>query len=65
MPILRKLVIGTIGGIFLVAGIFMIFLPGPALIFIPLGIGILATEFRWARRVFDWAKEKIRVKKSN
>jgi len=50
---------------FLVAGVFMILLPGPALIFIPLGIAILAIEFRWAKWVFDWGKEKIRNRKSN
>ncbi|MBM4169650.1 MAG: hypothetical protein FJ215_10935 [Ignavibacteria bacterium] len=59
---LRKMIVAAIGGTFLVVGVLMVLLPGPALIFIPLGIGILAIEFEWARRLWKWAKEKIRGK---
>jgi len=31
------------------AGFAMILLPGPAIVFIPLGFAILAAEFAWAR----------------
>jgi hypothetical protein len=37
----------------------MIVAPGPAVVVIPLGLGILATEFVWARRVLDHAKERL------
>src|SRR5690349_2631450 len=46
-PIPRKLVVGIVGGLCVLAGIVMIFTPGPALVFIPLGILLLATEFPW------------------
>ena len=39
-----------IGLTILLFGIALIVLPGPAFIVIPLGLGILATEFYWARK---------------
>ena len=53
-PVVRKIVVGVIGGICLIAGIAMILLPGPAFIFIPLGLLLLASEFKWAKR---WAQK--------
>ena len=47
---LRKLIIAVIGVTVLALGIAMVVLPGPAIIVIPIGLGILATEFAWARR---------------
>lgn len=49
----RKLVIGGVGLGVLIVGIGMLVLPGPAVVVIPLGLGILAAEFAWARR---WLK---------
>ncbi|MBF0473654.1 MAG: PGPGW domain-containing protein [Nitrospirae bacterium] len=43
----------------LLAGIAMILLPGPAVIVIPMGLGILATELKWARDLLDKVKEEI------
>jgi hypothetical protein len=40
----------------LVAGVAMIVLPGPAVLVIPLGFAILATEFPWARKLLDQGK---------
>ena len=45
----KRLVIGLIGFTVLVIGVAMIVLPGPAFIVIPIGLGILATEFIWAK----------------
>ena len=61
---LGVLVVGTI---LLVAGVIMIVTPGPAIVFIPLSLGVLATEFPWARTVLrkarpmiDWMVERAR-----
>jgi len=43
----------------------MIFLPGPAILIIPAGLGILATEFVWARVLLNKMKEKIFKKKKS
>jgi uncharacterized protein (TIGR02611 family) len=53
---LGVLVVGTI---LLVAGVIMIVTPGPAIVFIPLGLGVLATEFQWARTVLCKARPMI------
>jgi len=34
----------------------MIVLPGPAVIVIPVGLGVLATEFVWARKLLTKIK---------
>ena len=46
----KRIVVAIIGGTVLVFGIALIVLPGPAIIVIPAGLAILATEFVWARR---------------
>ncbi|OGW38205.1 MAG: hypothetical protein A2Y97_08950 [Nitrospirae bacterium RBG_13_39_12] len=56
----KKLVIGVIGFTILLVGIAMIVLPGPAFIVIPVALGILATEFVWARRLLKKVKQQIR-----
>ncbi len=50
-PRLKKIVVGVIGTTVLQFGIALIVLPGPAVLVIPLGLAILASEFAWARRV--------------
>ena len=52
----RRVVVFVLGGTVLLVGIAMIVLPGPAVVVIPLGLGILAVEFRWARRILKEAK---------
>lgn len=45
----RRLVVAVIGGSMVLIGIAMVVLPGPAIIVVPLGLGILGLEFAWAR----------------
>jgi uncharacterized protein (TIGR02611 family) len=68
----RRAIVGVIGGTVLLIGIMMIVLPGPALIVIPIGLAILATEFAWARHYLRKARElsrkareKARLKKNS
>ena len=56
----KRLIVLAIGGTILLFGITLIVLPGPAVIFIPLGLAILATEFVWARILLENAKRKAR-----
>jgi tellurite resistance protein TerC len=55
---IRRLVIAVIGGTVVLIGVAMIVFPGPAIIVIPAGLAILATEFVWARRLLQRFKEK-------
>jgi uncharacterized protein (TIGR02611 family) len=46
----RRIVVLIVGMTVLLIGIAMIVLPGPALVVIPVGLAILATEYAWAQR---------------
>lgn len=45
----RRLAILLVGGTVLLFGLALTVLPGPALVVIPVGLGILSLEFAWAR----------------
>jgi tellurite resistance protein TerC len=55
----RRLIVAVIGTTVLLFGIALIVLPGPAFIVIPLGLGILAAEFAWARRLLRRVRRGI------
>ncbi len=48
-PWARRIAVAVIGGSIMLIGIAMIVLPGPAIVVIPIGLGILGLEFAWAR----------------
>ena len=54
----KRLIITVIGFTVLLIGLAMVVLPGPAFIVIPIALGILATEFIWAKRLLDRIKSK-------
>jgi tellurite resistance protein TerC len=56
---IKRIIIGVIGFTVLLIGIAMIILPGPAVLVIPAGLAILATEFVWARRLLKRLKDKL------
>ena len=59
----RRAIVIVIGFTVLVLGIVLIVLPGPAVLVIPLGLAILATEFVWARRLlvrFRWKARRLK-----
>lgn len=59
----KKLMVAVIGFTLLAVGLAMIILPGPAIIVIPIGLGILATEFIWARRLLKTVRDKFHKNK--
>ena len=46
-----RTVIGIVGGIITVLGAIALVAPGPGILIVIAGLGILATEFAWASRV--------------
>lgn len=64
LPWLRRIIVAVIGFTVLLVGVAMIVLPGPAILVIPLGLAILATEFVWAKRLLDKAKAIIARKET-
>jgi tellurite resistance protein TerC len=64
-PRVRKLIVAVIGTTILLFGLALTVLPGPAVVVLPLGLVILATEFAWARRLikrgrYMWEKARRR-----
>ncbi|MDA8382602.1 MAG: PGPGW domain-containing protein [Betaproteobacteria bacterium] len=47
----RKVIVAVVGTTVLAVGLALTVLPGPAIVVIPIGLAILATEFLWARRL--------------
>jgi len=56
---LKRIVILVLGTSVLIVGIIMIVAPGPAIVVIPAGLAILATEFVWARVILTKFKHKF------
>ena len=48
----KRIVKAVIGFTILLIGIALIILPGPAIVVIPIGLAILATEFAWAKKLY-------------
>ncbi len=59
----KRLIIAIIGFTVLGIGVALIVLPGPAFIVIPIGLGILATEFIWARILLKKVKTRFQKNK--
>lgn len=56
--VLRQICVVVVGAGLLVAGTAMIVLPGPAVLVLPLGLAVLATEFAWARRLLHAVRSR-------
>ena len=55
----RRLIVAVVGGTVVLCGLTMVVLPGPALLVIPLGLVILASEFAWARRLLRKVRDRV------
>lgn len=65
----RRIIVAVVGFTVLLIGSAMIILPGPAVVVVPVGLAILATEFVWARRLLQrvrsWFKNGAREEGKN
>lgn len=64
LSLTTKIVVAVVGTLVIVVGVVMLVTPGPAFVLIPLGLAILATEFRFARRWLHWARLKAEAAKA-
>lgn len=55
-----RIAVLTVGGLVVAVGVALLALPGPGWATIFVGFMILASEFAWARRSLDWAKDRAR-----
>jgi len=54
---IRRLAIFLIGISIVLIGCILFFTPGPAVVVIPIGLAVLATEFIWAKKLLKKFKE--------
>lgn len=54
----RRVGVAVLGGVVLLFGIIAIPYPGPGWLIVFAGLGILSTEFDWAKRVLSYARSK-------
>lgn len=53
----KRIAVFVVGVTLLAAGVAMLVFPGPGLLVIIAGLAVLATEFAWAERMLDTAKQ--------
>ena len=56
--VLVRLALALVGTMVTLAGLAMLVLPGPGIVVVILGLGILAQVFPWAERLLTFAKQK-------
>ncbi len=54
---LRVTGVTFVGGLLVVLGIILLPLPGPGTLVVLMGLGVLGTEYAWARRAVDAIKK--------
>ena len=55
-----RLIVIVVGFTVLLIGVALLVLPGPAMVVIPIGLAILATEFVWARKLLLRVKRQAK-----
>jgi uncharacterized protein (TIGR02611 family) len=51
----------ALGTLILVAGVVMLVTPGPAFVLIPIGLAMLALEFKWAEELLERSLEQAQI----
>ena len=54
----KRIAVSVVGGVFVVAGLAMLVLPGPGIIVIAIGFAILGTEYAWAAAALERTKHR-------
>jgi uncharacterized protein (TIGR02611 family) len=54
----KRIAVSIVCLVLVLAGLVMLVLPGPGLLLIFAGLAVLATEYVWAQRMLNYAKQK-------
>ncbi len=52
----KRIAVSVVGGVFVLAGLAMLVLPGPGILVVVVGFAILGTEYAWAAAALDRTK---------
>ncbi len=55
----RRWIVAVVGVTIAAVGVALLVLPGPGIVVIALGIGLLGTEFAWARRLLRRVRAQL------
>ncbi len=55
---MKRAVVAVLGTLITLAGIALLVLPGPGFVLVAAGLAILSTQFDWAKKPLDYAKDK-------
>jgi uncharacterized protein (TIGR02611 family) len=58
---LYRIGFAALGTLILIAGVVMLVTPGPAFVLIPIGLAMLALEFKWAERLLEKSLEQAQI----
>ncbi|MBX6383890.1 MAG: TIGR02611 family protein [Microbispora sp.] len=56
-----RIVTGALGAALVVTGLIMVPFPGPGWLVVFAGLAVLATEFSWASRLLEFAKDNVKA----
>lgn len=59
----KRIAVTVVGLVLLVLGLVMMVTPGPGILLIIAGLAVLATEYVWAQRALQFAKDKAQQAK--
>lgn len=54
----RRIAVTILGGVLVLGGLVMLVLPGPGILVMLAGLAVLASEYVWAQRALNFAKQK-------
>jgi uncharacterized protein (TIGR02611 family) len=60
----KRIAVTVIGFVLLLVGVVMMVTPGPGILLIIAGLAVLATEYVWAERMLNLAKQKAQQAKN-
>jgi Putative transmembrane protein (PGPGW) len=55
---MKRSAVAILGGLLTLTGIALLVLPGPGFVLVAAGLAVLATQFAWAKRPLNYAKDK-------
>jgi uncharacterized protein (TIGR02611 family) len=60
----KRIAVSVVGLLLLAVGLALLALPGPGLLLIIAGLAVLATEYVWAQRALNFAKQRAEQAKN-